>query len=185
MRCWSNSLEPQGYTCFDMGISDDPIDDQERDVRNWFLEGGLELLDPPPQKDGGRFLWGIVVPDGMTGQRFAVFRPSDRDRIDLQTVLELNDEMRNRFSKMKRSRDDLIFDLVSLLLKHPVEFGLEDLPDLRRVRLIQHIYFDAWSKDLFWQRMMLLANAARDAAATLSRRLGDPSQLSVTANTIN
>jgi hypothetical protein len=137
-------------------------------IEPWLCEAAWVLEDLVVDS---RTAWGIKATDRESlPLPVAVYELATRPGM---IILQTDAQGQNDQFEVLRGNDDLLLDLQSMLLKHHVEFNLES--GRQKIVIIDRIFAEGLTKNLFWRRLSIVRMAAVDALIFLRRCTGGAS----------
>ena len=138
-------------------------------VESWLREAEWALED---LATGSRTAWSIKATEQESiPLPVAVYELATRPDM---IVIQADAQGQVDQFEMIRRNEDLLLDLQSMLLKHHVEFNLE--VGRQKVVIIDRLFGDGLTKNLFWRRLSIVRMAAVDVLIFLRRSTGGASK---------
>jgi len=117
-------------------------------IQTWLMEDGWSLRQETPEQS----LWAFVAEDEFGRKIVVGQRAGKEDEVVIQGAVNIGDDTTDRIGRLSEDeRNDLLWDLRFELVRTNLEFSGISLP-LKRVEVIERLFFDALTKDSFLQR---------------------------------
>ena len=117
-------------------------------IQTWLMEDGWSLRQETPEQS----LWAFVAEDEFGRKIVVGQRAGKEDEVVIQGAVNIGDDTTDRIGRLSEDeRNNLLWDLRFELVRTNLEFSGISLP-LKRVEVIERLFFDALTKDSFLQR---------------------------------
>jgi hypothetical protein len=139
-------------------------------VLNWLDEEGRSPTKMDDSLSELNISIALIENEGIN----VVFRKDKRDSVYITAQISFSPLDTQAFSKLSHDRKKLFTDELNYtLILMNVDYVLfPDSIDLKSVRISKAIYFDALTKDKFFETILLIKRAAKIAKWCISKHLG-------------